>query len=166
MDNKEKYSLRSSPIYCIKPKEILAFNFCLKFPENMYDIPAPFSGNFGTLTYSVAAYIKSTSCNPLVAEEVLKFGGFRTLPGELPQLPIVLTHSSGYKKSFLSKEKSLTAVLSLENGNCGGFLPDEEMAFSVTIDNPKGFMVMGITAALIRYSTEEQDCCSRSLAND
>lgn len=109
-------------------------NHRYRFSLNMSgeSLPAPFKTNYGYLKYKLVAYING--CDWVqVAEKEVRFAGYHNLSQNPDALkPFEIERS--VKKSIFSSKKMISANLKLDS--CG-YLPLEDLHFTLCIDNPK-----------------------------
>ncbi|CAL8111571.1 unnamed protein product [Orchesella dallaii] len=108
------------------------FRFTLQAPGET--LPAPFRTGYGSLVYKLVAYMRAENGFLVqIGERILRFGGYHNLSQNIDALrPIEIERS--VKKSIFSSKKIVTANLHLES--CG-YLPEEDLPFTLCIRNPR-----------------------------
>jgi len=147
----------SSFIFLVHPQryELPAGNNRFRFTLHATGeaLPAPFRTSYGSLVYKLIAYMRSENGFLVpIGDKILRFGGYHNLSQNIDALrPFEMVRSA--KKSIFSNKKIVTATLHLES--CG-YLPDEDLPFTLCISNPRCLplqMSMKLTQRVI-YSVD------------
>lgn len=125
-------------------------------------MPAPFRSPYGSLIYKVVAYFKNESAAFVhIADKSIRFSGYHNLLlNEEAGKPIHLERT--LKKSVFSNKKFVTAMLDVERS---GFLPDEDIHFTLNVNNPKAMTMSSIAVSLIQKVNYNVSGATKSTTN-
>lgn len=125
-------------------------------------MPAPFRSPYGSLIYKVIAYVKNeTAAFIQVADKSVRYPGYHNLLlNEEAANPIHLERT--LKKSVFSSKKFVTADLKIEKS---GFLPDEDIPFTLIVHNPKSMPMSSIVVSLVQKINYSVSGASKGTTN-
>lgn len=121
------------------------FGFELNLPGDI--MPAPFRSPYGSLIYKVVAYVKNeTAAFVQVSDKSVRYPGYHNLLLN-EEAPKAISLERTLKKSVFSKNKFVTAHFKIDKS---GYLPDEQVPFTLTVQNPKCMAMGSIVVTLVQ----------------
>ncbi|CAL8111572.1 unnamed protein product [Orchesella dallaii] len=136
------------------------FGFELIIPGEI--LPAPFRSPYGTLVYKVVAYIKNElAAFVQIADKSVRYPGYHNLAlNEEAAKAINLERT--LKKSVFSSKKFVTAAFKVEKS---GYLPDEDIPFTLSVNNPKCMTMSTIVVSLIQKINYQVNGANKATTN-